>query len=160
LPTFLIAAALRRYLLAIGMNLLPLSSMRAWLLSLCGVKVGKSCYIGFGVMVDTNHPHLIIIGSGVTISHNCTLVTHTQTPIKDVPLSEAINHIRPIKIMDGSWIGLNSVILPGAIIAENTFIGAGSVVPAITTRPGCLYAGNPCKLRRSILDSRITKNNF
>ena len=83
---FFLGAACRRYLLAFGMNVFPLSSMRAWLLSACGVKIGKDCYIGFGVFVDTNYPQLITIGSHVTISHHCALLTHSQSPILPHPL--------------------------------------------------------------------------
>ena len=94
----LIASGLRRYLLTLGMGILPFSKMRIQLLRLCGVQIGEGCYIGFNVMPDTNYPHLIDIGNNVTISHNCLLITHTQTPVSKAKLSMFFDKIDKIKI--------------------------------------------------------------
>jgi len=146
----LIASGLRRYLLTLGMGILPFSKMRIQLLRLCGVQIGEGCYIGFNVMPDTNYPHLIDIGNNVTISHNCLLITHTQTPVSKAKLSMFFDKIDKIKIYDGAWIGMSSVILPGAKIQQDCMIGAGSVVPSMTTLPNSVYAGNPIKLKKYI----------
>ena len=155
---FLFAAAARRYCLLFGMNLLPLSVMRVWLLRLCGVGIGEDCYIGFGVMVDTNYPQLIKIKDHVTISHGCVLITHSQTPVRSSLLKEKINHVREIIIDNGAWIGIKTIVLPGAYIPVNCLIGAGSVVPAIEMQPNSVYAGNPCRFKRNIIsdESRAT----
>jgi len=136
-------AAFRRYSLMIGMNIIPLSSLRIYLLRLTGVRVGTGCYIGFNVMPDTNYPELISIGDNVTISHNCVIIAHTQTPARS-RLSTLYQHKNPVHIGNGSWIGMNSIILPGAVISDHCFIGAGSVV---TSNMPTMYlcAGNPCK---------------
>lgn len=155
---FLAAAALRRYVLLIGMNMLPFSSMRVWLLRLCGVTIGSDCYVGFGVMVDTNYPNLVKIGNHVTISHGCTFVTHTQSPVYYSPLKKTINNVREIVVHDGSWLGLKAILLPGAIIRTNCFIAAGSVVPALETEPNSLYAGNPARFKKFIHEIILTDN--
>lgn len=155
---FLAAAALRRYAMLIGMNILPLSIMRVWLLRLCGVTIGADCYVGFGVMVDTNYPNLIKIGNHVTISHGCTLVTHTQSPVSSSALKKTINDVREIVIHDGSWLGLNVILLPGAIVRTNCLIGAGSVVPALETKANSLYAGNPARFKKYIYENILTDN--
>ena len=80
----LISAGIRRYILFTGMNLLPFSFLRIYLLRFCGIKVGKGCYVGFNVIPDTNFPELIKIGKKVTISHNVNLITHTATQSKVV----------------------------------------------------------------------------
>lgn len=152
---FLATAALRRYAMLIGMNMLPLSIMRVWLLRLCGVTIGVDCYVGFGVMVDTNYPNLIKIGNHVTISHGCIFVTHTQSPVTYSPLKKMINDVREIVIQDGSWLGLKVILLPGAIVRTNCLIGAGSVVPAIETKPNSLYAGNPARFKRYIHENML-----
>ena len=149
--TFILSAACRRYILLLGMNLLPLSSMRSWLLSCCGVKIGKDCYIGFGVFVDTNYPQLITIGKNVTISHHCALLTHSQSPISHGLLKDRINQVRSVKIDDGAWLGFQTIVLPGATISRDCFIAAGSVVPPMLMRPASLYAGNPCCFKKSFI---------
>ena len=128
-----------------GMCLLPFSSARVWLLRICGVKVGKGCYIGFNVFADTNYPSLIVISDYVTISHNCSLVAHSQTPVKQSFLSTIYNSVKPITIEEGAWIGMNVTILPGAYIKQNCLIAAGSVVPSMITSPFSVYAGNPLR---------------
>ncbi|MBK6608158.1 MAG: acyltransferase [Leptospiraceae bacterium] len=144
----LIIAALRRYLMMVGMSLIPFSNMRASLLRLCGVKVGKGCYIGFNVICDTNYAEMIEIGDLVTISHNTVIFTHTATPSNSY-LSKIYNQVKNVKISDGSWIGANCTILPGVVIGENCMIGAGSVVSK-NTESYSLYAGNPCKKIKDI----------
>lgn len=146
---FLLYAAIRRYILLVGMNLFPFSSMRAFLLRLCGVRVGHGCYIGFNVFVDTNFPNLIVIGNNVTISHSCSIITHTMTPVHS-PLGSYYNHEKCVTINTGSWIGMHTIILPGAIIGNDSFIGAGSVVVG-KMPPKHLCAGNPCKPIKSLL---------
>ena len=139
----LLLAAFRRYCMMIGMSLLPASCLRVWILRICGVKIGSGCYIGFNVICDTNFPSLIEIGNHVTISHNSIIYAHTGTPAACY-LSTIYNDYKIVKIGDGAWIGARSTILPGAEVADNCMIGAGSVVSKITTS-FALYAGNPCK---------------
>ena len=140
---FLLLAGSRRYLLMIGMNLIPFSNLRVLLLRICGISIGKGNYIGFNVIPDTNFPELIKIGNNVTISHNVQLITHTASPVKSF-LSSKYNLSKNILIKDGSWIGMGAIILPGTTVEENCFIGAGSVVSG-STKSNSLFAGNPSK---------------
>ena len=140
---FLLLAGFKRYLLMIGMNLLPFSSFRILLMRICGISLGKGNYIGFNVMPDTNFPELIKIGNNVTISHNVQLITHTASPVNSF-LSSKYKKSKNILIKDGSWIGMGAIILPGTTIEENCFIGAGSVVSG-STKSYTLVAGNPSK---------------
>lgn len=51
---------------------------------------------------------------------------------------------RPINIVNGNWIGTNTMILPGVIIEDGCVIAAGSVVTSKCISNG-LYAGVPAK---------------
>lgn len=121
----------------------PFSCWRAFLLKLCGVKVGCGCYIGFNVICDTNFAEQITIGHNVTISHNTLIFAHTVTPAKSY-LATVYNKVAPVRIEDGAWIGANCTILPGVTIGRDCMVGAGSVVTR-NTDPLCIYAGNPCR---------------
>jgi len=145
---FLIKAAVRRYLLIFGMGLIPFSTLRVWVLRLCGVNVGEGCYVGFNVSVDTNYPELITIGNRVTISHDVVIITHTATPANS-DLSRLYNENKPVVIGNGAWLGVRSIVLPGISIGQNCFVGAGSVVSNNTTN-NSLWAGNPCILKKSL----------
>jgi len=71
----LATAALRRYGMMVGMFAVPFSSLRVLVMRLCGVRVGRGCYVGFNVAFDTNFPALIRIGDAVTISRRSRSVT-------------------------------------------------------------------------------------
>lgn len=129
--------------MAVGMAWIPFSSLRVLVLKLCGVKIGRGCYVGFNVICDTNFPGLITIGDRVTISHNTLIFTHTATPVKS-RLAEIYKQKKPVVIGSGAWIGACCTILPGVVIGQDCMIGAGSVVTK-STEPASLYAGNPSK---------------
>lgn len=146
---FLIKAAFRRYLMMIGMSLIPFSAMRISVLRICGVRVGRGCYIGFNVICDTNYPELIRIGNGVTISHNCMLLSHTQTPCESW-LGKRYDSQAPVNVGNGAWIGACCIILPGVDIGEDCMIGAGSVVTRSTDKRS-MWAGNPIRRIKSLM---------
>ncbi len=134
--------------MAIGMVVIPFSSVRVALLRLCGVRVGRGCYVGFHVICDTNFAERITIGDNVTISHGTQIYTHTMTPAKS-HLASLYREVKPVRIGDGAWIGAQCLILPGVSIGSDCFVGAGSVV-AKSTEPCSVYAGNPCRKIKSL----------
>lgn len=54
-------------------------------------------------------------------------------------------NFEPVHIGSRSWVGFNSIILKGVSLAENTVVGAGSVVPRSCNEPNSILAGNPAK---------------
>lgn len=152
----LLIAALRRYLMNIGMAVIPFSCLRVFLLRLCGVEVGKGCYIGFHVICDTNFAELIAIGNYVTISHNTAIYAHTISPVKSY-LADLYKKSKKVVIGNGSWIGANCVVLPGVKVGENCMVGAGSVVSK-DTEPFSVYAGNPCRKIKDLPRPVLQKN--
>lgn len=57
---------------------------------------------------------------------------------------------KPIIIHDNVWLGLNTIVLKGVTIGENSVIGAGSVVTK-DIPPNVIAAGNPCSVVRSFV---------
>ncbi len=147
---------MRRYLMGIGMTLIPFSCIRVLVLRLCGAKVGKGCYIGFNVICDTNFAELISIGDCVTISHNTSIYAHTISPVKSY-LAKLYEVSQKVVIENGAWIGANCVVLPGVKVGENCMVGAGSVVSK-DTEPFSVYAGNPCRKIKDLPRPVLQKN--
>lgn len=50
-----------------------------------------------------------------------------------------------VEIKDNVWVGMNSVIMKGVTIGENTIIGANSLVTK-DIPANCIAAGSPCKV--------------
>jgi len=67
------------------------------------------------------------VGSNVLISSGCniTSLTHPSDPARR-HAGELIE--RPVRIMDGAWLGAGVIVLPGVTIGENAVVGAGAVV--------------------------------
>lgn len=84
------------------------------------------------------HPagYPLIIGDDVTVGHKCML--HGCT------LGNRI------------LVGMGAIIMDGAIVEDDIFIGAGSLVPpGKTLESGYLYVGSPVKQARRLNDSEL-----
>jgi acetyltransferase-like isoleucine patch superfamily enzyme len=92
------------------------------------IVIGDECQIHrFMLMVCTNSITVeknVAIGQGTFIGDNNHTFSHPFVPIMQQPNEKG----KPIIIKKGTWIGLNSVILGGTTLGENTVVGAHSVV--------------------------------
>lgn len=83
----------------------------------------------------------IHLGKGVYIAPNVGLIT-VNHKIESLDEHE---EGRDIIIGDASWIGMNSVILPGVILGEKTIVAAGAVVTRSFPEGNVVLAGVPAK---------------
>ena len=86
----------------------------------------------------------IYIGKGTHIAANVGIITANHD-LNDLTKAAPGKDVR---IGDNSWIGMNSVILPGVELGEHTIVGAGSVVTKSFPDGHCVIAGNPAKVIR------------
>ena len=107
------------------------NKVRTQLARSMGVKIGKNIYIGKYCIIDDTFSDLITIEDNVVISFGATITAHDAS----------CNKIAPVVLKKGAFIGARSIILPGVTLAENSIVGAGSVVtrdvPAGKTVSGC-----------------------
>lgn len=88
----------------------------------------------------------IVIGKGTYIGPNVGLITANHN------FTDLSKHGKclPITLGEKCWIGMNSVILPGVVLGNQTIVGAGSIVTKSFLSGKCVIAGNPAKLIRNI----------
>jgi acetyltransferase-like isoleucine patch superfamily enzyme len=121
-------------------------SIRIVYLRATGAVIGSNTMISLGAKIDVTRGK-VIIGRNCVITHGCVVLSHdyAATHILHVPGTE-----RPtVRIEDGVFIGVNSVIMPDVTIGRNSIIGAGSIVTRHIP-PGVIAAGNPARIIRQI----------
>lgn len=106
------------------------------------VIIGNKTRIGLGCTLIGP----VTIGNDVRLAQNVVLsgLNHNYKDIS-LPISEQGVTTSPIVVMDETWIGSNSVILPGVTIGKHCVIAAGSVVTK-SISDYCIAAGNPAHI--------------
>ncbi len=112
----------------------------------CTVYVGKNSRSNGTSIFLCEH------NSSVKIGHNCMFSwgiefwasdTHS---IYDVTTKKLVNWGKEIIVEDRCWIGMHCTILKNTHIANNSIVGAHSVVTKKFTESHCVIAGNPAKV--------------
>ena len=113
------------------------------------IYIGDRTRIGLGsVLIGP-----VTIGKDIRLAQN-VVVTGLNHNYKDItrPISEQGVSTAPITIGDETWIGANSVVLPGVSIGVHCVIAAGSIVTK-NIPSYCVAAGNPAKIIRQYDES-------
>lgn len=78
----------------------------------------------------------LIIGNDVTIGHQCML--------------------HGCQLGNRILVGMGAIIMDGAVVQDDVFIGAGTLVPPNKTlESGYLYVGNPMKKARPLKEAEV-----
>lgn len=126
--------------------------MRPWIMRQLGCHVGKGCFIGDHVRIDTGHADLITLEDSVSVAGGTRLLCH-QRDFRDYCVGDDYMKLgytlKPIVLKKGCLIGMESFVLPGVTVGEGAVVGAGSLVtkdiPAWT-----VATGRPAKVVREI----------
>jgi conserved hypothetical protein len=104
------------------------------------IQIGMNCSIGSDGCYIQGVGKLIF-GNYVRVAMNVGIMSGNHN---------VLNHAEHIKkvtcIGDYSWIGMNSIILPGVTLGPRTVVAAGSVVTKSFPDGFCVIAGNPAKI--------------
>ena len=108
------------------------------------IKIGQRCSIQDGSILHITHAsdynpggYPLILGDDVTVGHMAML--HGCTIGNEV------------------LIGMQAMVMDGAIIEDQVVLGAGSLVPpGKTLRSGHLYVGRPAKAIRELNDKELS----
>jgi putative colanic acid biosynthesis acetyltransferase WcaF len=100
------------------------------------LKVGHHSWIGEDVWIDNLSE--VTIGSNVTLSQGCLLLTGTHDHSKT-----SFDFLsQPIILEDGVWIGAKAVVYGGVTCRTHSILGIGSVAEK-ELEPYMIYKGNP-----------------
>lgn len=111
------------------------------------IRIGRRFFANFNFTVLDEA--FVTIGDDCFIGPNVSIYTacHSTDPGER---NTRMEWAKPVTIGNNVWIGGSVTILPGVTIGDNVTIGAGSVVvkdiPA-----GSIAAGNPCRVKKTIL---------
>ena len=118
------------------------------------VEIQKNAKVGMRCKISSH----TFICEGVTIEDECFIGHHVCFINDRYPRATAESgqlqteddwEVVPIRICQGASIGSGAVIMCGVTIGEGALVGAGAVV-ASDVPPGCIVAGVPAKVIRSI----------
>ena len=87
----------------------------------------------------------IVIGHGTYIAPNVGIITANH----DFNNLDLHQEAKEVVIGENCWLGMNSIILPGVSLGDNTIVGAGSVVTKSFMDGNCVIGGNPARIIRS-----------
>lgn len=111
--------------------------------ALTGADILPGSTIGAGLLLP--HPTGVVIGHGVTMGSNCTVLQGVTVGEKFADGTPP--HLYP-KIGDRVVIGAGAIILGDILIGDDVSIAANSVV-LNDVPPRCVVAGSPAKIIRS-----------
>jgi acetyltransferase-like isoleucine patch superfamily enzyme len=104
---------------------------------------GADCFISKAANIPD--PHLIKLGDNVWVTSGCQLLCHDASVIMINMMSSGHrDRVGPIVIGSNSFLGNNTIVLPGIHIGSKTIIGAGSVVTK-NIPDNTVFAGNPAR---------------
>lgn len=119
-----------------------------------GAKIGRNCNICAHVFIEnrvTVGDNVTIkngvqLWDGVTIENEVFIGPNATFTNELIPRSKAHDseNIKETLVKTGASIGANVTVLPGIVIGEYSFIGAGSVITR-NVPPYTLFFGNPAR---------------
>lgn len=101
------------------------------------IKIGKKTNIqDNSVLHVTTDTHPLVIGDEVTVGHR--VILHGCT------------------VRDRVLVGMGAIVLDGAVLEEDSFVAAGSLVPPGFSVPsGKLVMGSPAKVKRDLTEQEL-----
>lgn len=114
-----------------------------------GVRIGPQSALLNEVGEYGTEPWLIEIGARVTITSGVFFLTHDGSSRLFRHAIEGGstfgNRFAPIRVLDNSFVGVRSILMPGVTIGPNSIVGAGSVVTR-DVPPGTVAVGTPARV--------------
>jgi carbonic anhydrase/acetyltransferase-like protein (isoleucine patch superfamily) len=123
------------------------------------VALGEHVSVWFGATLRGDN-ELISIGAFSNVQENTVMHTDMGSPLT-VGERVTIGHqamLHGCTVGDGSLIGIQAVVLNGAVIGRSCLVAAGAVVTERKSFPDrALILGSPAKVARMLSDEEVAK---
>lgn len=125
------------------------------------LEIGRFCYVGDNVVISARQR--VAIGESTLIAHGVQLFDNNTHPTsaaqRELQFRRMIGYkdrngpmvieAAPIAIGRRCWVGMNSIVMKGVSIGNDTIVASGSVV--VSSLPeGVIAAGNPARVVREL----------
>ena len=110
----------------------------------CKIEIGDGTTVGNNCQFAAIEGTTISVGKDCMFSHNIRLRTGDSHSIVDAQ-GKRTNYSKDITIGNHVWVGLESLILKGCVISDNSVIAARATVNKTFDQPGLIIAGAPAK---------------
>lgn len=141
--------------------------IRPALYRLAGNKIGKQCHLSPRVFLGPG-PGKLTVGGGTFINYNCwfdlgddIIIGENCNIAMNVHFINGTHNISgenrragevitgKIIVGSGSWIGGDTIIMPGVTIGKGVIVGAGSLVTS-DLEENAIYFGRPARLYKKL----------
>ena len=117
----------------------------------CAIDIGRDCHINnnVSIMAKEKSGCRISIGNNCAIAMECILRCGDGHTLVNEYNGEPLNEPDDITIGNHVWIGARTIVLKRSYIAENSVVGAMSLVNKRFDIPNILIGGVPAKIIKS-----------
>lgn len=115
---------------------------------------GDDLVVSIGNRSDAKRAYVVAYRASVRIGADCLLARNVELrtsdihPILDIETGIRLNPAADVTVGDRVWIGLDSVLLKGAAVADDTVVGMRSLVTGSFAESHCVLAGAPARIVR------------
>jgi len=116
------------------------------------LEIGEGSIIAMFSLIN-GYAAKVTIGKNVSVAHRAIIMADSGPNASPLMMQYYPLKTGAIKIGDHSWIGANSIIMPGIELGEFCVVAANSFVDK-SYPPYSVIGGNPAKLIKNLLNDR------
>lgn len=118
----------------------------------CEIRLGTHISIDGATHFAAIEGRKIFVGNDCMFSQNIFVRTGDAHSILDLETRKRINPSKNVSIGNHCWIGMNSTIMKGTRIGDNSIVGAGAILSGDFIDGNCVIAGIPGRIIKSNID--------